>query len=180
MAMNVSAFKAEEPWVGHEPYSRMVDINNRAVPEAVQKASQKEKSFKLKMEGAPTSTQSLCVFTDNSIRTAKYTIVSFFPLALMHQFTRNVANQYFLAVYALCPGPPGRLSALGISRRKSALYGVFGWARGALNGPPRRCSGPGRHVGTRQPGHRRDALLGAHLPRDDRGLLDGGGEIFNL
>ena len=112
MAMNVSAFKAEEPWVGHEPYSRMVDINNRAVPEAVQKASQKEKSFKLKMEGAPTSTQSLCVFTDNSIRTAKYTIVSFFPLALMHQFTRNVANQYFLAVYALCSGPPGRLSAL--------------------------------------------------------------------
>jgi hypothetical protein len=38
----------------------------------------------------------------------------------------------------LCPGPPGRLSALSISLCKSVLYGIFVWARRALNSQKRR------------------------------------------
>ena len=37
-----------------------------------------------------------------------------------------------------CPGPPGRLSALSISLCKSVLYGIFVWARRALNSQKRR------------------------------------------
>ena len=38
----------------------------------------------------------------------------------------------------LCPGPPGRLSALSVFLCKSVLYGVFVWARRALNSQKRR------------------------------------------
>jgi hypothetical protein len=37
-----------------------------------------------------------------------------------------------------CPGPPGRLSALRVFLCKSVLYGVFVWARRALNSQKRR------------------------------------------
>ena len=39
---------------------------------------------------------------------------------------------------AHCPGPPGRLSALGVFRCKSIFCGVFVWARRALNSQKRR------------------------------------------
>jgi hypothetical protein len=38
------------------------------------------------------------------------------------------------------PGPPGRLSVLSIFHSKSVSYGVFVWARRALNSPKRRFS----------------------------------------
>jgi hypothetical protein len=37
-----------------------------------------------------------------------------------------------------CPGPPGRLSALSVFLCKSFFYGVFVWARRALNTQKRR------------------------------------------
>ena len=37
-----------------------------------------------------------------------------------------------------CPGPPGRLSALSVFLCKSVSYGVFVWARRALNSQKRR------------------------------------------
>jgi hypothetical protein len=39
---------------------------------------------------------------------------------------------------ALCPRPPGRLSGLRVFLYKSVFYGVFVWARRALNGRKRR------------------------------------------
>jgi acyl-homoserine lactone acylase PvdQ len=42
------------------------------------------------------------------------------------------------------PGPSGRLSALSVSHSKSVLYGVFVWARGALN--RQKCWFPARAV----------------------------------
>ena len=37
-----------------------------------------------------------------------------------------------------CPGPPGRLSAISVFLSKSVFYGVFVWARRALNSQRRR------------------------------------------
>ena len=45
------------------------------------------------------------------------------------------ANAMYL-IY--CPGPPGRLSALSVFLCKSVSYGVFVWARRALNSQKRR------------------------------------------
>jgi hypothetical protein len=44
-----------------------------------------------------------------------------------------------------CPGPPGRLSTISVLPYKSVLYGVFVWARRALNRRKRRF--PARAVG---------------------------------
>jgi hypothetical protein len=41
---------------------------------------------------------------------------------------------------------PGRFSALTVFHSKSVLYGGFLWARRALNGQKRRCSGPAGQV----------------------------------
>ena len=53
-------------------------------------------------------------------------------------------------VGSACPGPPGRLSARRGSLRKSVFYGVFVWARRALDGPKWRF--PARAVGLRAAG----------------------------
>jgi hypothetical protein len=42
-----------------------------------------------------------------------------------------------LGLVDICPGPPGRLSALSVSHSKSVLCGPFVWARRALNGQKR-------------------------------------------
>ena len=38
----------------------------------------------------------------------------------------------------ICPGPPGRLSALSVFLSRSGFYGAFAWARRALDRPNRR------------------------------------------
>ena len=48
----------------------------------------------------------------------------------------NSVNQFSAACWHFaehCPGPPGRLSALCVFLCKSVFYGVFVWARRALN-----------------------------------------------
>ena len=40
---------------------------------------------------------------------------------------------------------PGRLSTIGVPHSKSILYGVFVWARRALNSPKRRFSARAEH-----------------------------------
>jgi hypothetical protein len=65
---------------------------------------------------------------------------------------------------ALCPCPPGRLTALSASHSKSFLYGAFVGVHRALNSPQRRF--PARAVVSQS--HRRRAAHDAKGPREKR------------
>jgi hypothetical protein len=62
---------------------------------------------------------------------------------------------------AICPGRPGRLSALSVFRCKSVLCGAFAWARRALNNQKWRF--PARAVTAMVPGEEGAAAIASVL-----------------
>jgi hypothetical protein len=68
-----------------------------------------------------------------------------------------------------CPGPPGRLSAPSVFLCKSVLYGVFVWARRALNSQKRRF--PARAVADRLGGAKELRVRDVWAHADVAGVL---------